>query len=364
MGEQGWLSLDQLTWVSQAGLGSVWAGWQFSVFLACLVPALCFGALVLTRPLGIAINGLIGLGVLLAVGAFFVVATSLLCWLIAFELLLLSSLYLLRLTSKSERIGEAVAEMFFWTLAGSVCLLFAFVTLAAAGWVGLEDLGDEAAVPTFVGLLLLAGFGVKLPIWPCYSWLLKAHVEASVEFSILLSGVVVKFGALGLYRVLALQAGNVCAQVLLACSTLAVIEACCRLLSQRDLKRIVALTTVIELNWVGVCLGLGGGLFEQIGAFVLVAHSLTTTGEFFGVECIYRRYGSRDLAEVSGVSQEAPLLFACLFLTTLTTIGFPATSLFAAKLWFLTAVAQVSPALCVLWGVVFLLVLPLLFIRV
>lgn len=204
--------------------------------------------------------------------------------------------------------------------------------MASGAQVSFDGVAMAGGMPAFVGLLFLVGFGVKLPIWPCYSWLLKAHVEASVEFSILLSGVVVKFGALGLYRTLALQTTATCGYALLACSALAILEASFRLFSQRDLKRIVALTTVIELNWAGVCLGLGGGVFEQVGAFILVAHSLTTTGEFFGVECVYRRYGSRDLTEVAGLAGEAPLLFSCLFLTTLTTIGFPATSLFAAKL--------------------------------
>ena len=152
-----------------------------------------------------------------------------------------------------------------------------------------------------------------------------------MEFSILLSGVVVKFGALGLYRVMQLQTTALCAVILLSCGTLAIIEATLRLLAQRDLKRIVALTTVIEMNWLAVCLGFGGSLFEDIGAFLLVAHSLTTAGEFYGVECLYRRYQSRDVAALSGVAYAAPLLFACLFLTTLVTIGFPPSSLFIAK---------------------------------
>jgi hypothetical protein len=83
------------------------------VLLACLVPACSFSALTLTRPAGTAAGAVVGLGVLLGVGVLFATTASLLVWLIAFELLLLSSLYLLRLTSKSERIGEAVAEMFF-----------------------------------------------------------------------------------------------------------------------------------------------------------------------------------------------------------------------------------------------------------
>ena len=69
-----------------------------------------------------------------------------------------------------------------------------------------------------------------------------------MEFSILLSGVVVKFGALGLYRTLVLQGNPLGAYLILACGTLAIVEAALRLLSQRDLKRVVALTTVIEMN--------------------------------------------------------------------------------------------------------------------
>ncbi len=189
-------------------------------------------------------------------------------------------------------------------------------------------------------------------------------MEASVEFSILLSGVVVKFGALGLYRALLLQANPLGSHVVLACGTLAIIESTFRLVGQRDLKRVVALTTVIEMNWIGVCLGLGGGLFDQIGAFLLVAHSLTTAGEFFSVECVYRRLGTRDSAVASGLAYSAPFLFGCLFLTTLVTIGFPASSLFAAKLFFLTGVAQFSLGLCVFYAFWFVLVLPVVFLRI
>jgi multicomponent Na+:H+ antiporter subunit D len=154
------------------------------------------------------------------------------------------------------------------------------------------------------------------------------------------------------------------AYFVLACGTIAIIEATLRVVSQRDLKRIVALTTVIEMNWLAICIGLGGALFDQIGAFLLVAHSLTTAGEFYSVECVYRRFGSRDLGVVSGVAFAAPLLFGCLFLTTLVTIGFPASSLFAAKLLFLTGLAQLSLGLCVFYTFWFVLVLPVAFLRV
>lgn len=87
--------------------------WQYSTLAACLLPSIVFGFLFITKPTAISLRGLLGLGVLLLAGLVFIFTDSVVWWLISFELLLLVSLYLLRLTSKSERIGEAVSEMFF-----------------------------------------------------------------------------------------------------------------------------------------------------------------------------------------------------------------------------------------------------------
>lgn len=91
-----------------------------------------------------------------------------------------------------------------------------------------------------------------------------------------------------------------------------------------------------------MCIGLGGPSFERVGVLVLVAHSLTTTAEFLVVESLYRRYHTRDLCGLSGIALHTPGLFFLIFINFLTTVGFPATSLFAAKLMFLTALAQYS----------------------
>lgn len=117
----------------------------------------------------IARAGIVALIFLLGVSLVFMFAASLLMWLLSFELLLLVSLYLLRLTSKSERIGEAVAEMFFWTLCGSICLLLGFSVMALGGVSTLEGALAQGGVSSFVGVLFLVGFGVKLPVWPCFS---------------------------------------------------------------------------------------------------------------------------------------------------------------------------------------------------
>jgi hypothetical protein len=87
--------------------------WQHSLIVACVLPSLLFCFLLLSRPVAVVYASGAALGFLTAVGLVFIYAATLLVWLLAFELLLLASLYLLRLTSKSERIAEAVTEMFF-----------------------------------------------------------------------------------------------------------------------------------------------------------------------------------------------------------------------------------------------------------
>jgi formate hydrogenlyase subunit 3/multisubunit Na+/H+ antiporter MnhD subunit len=176
--------------------------WQSATLIAAILPVCSFILLIACRPIK-RIKVLFGaLGFLAVIGLVFVLASSLLQIFLAFELLLLTSLYLLRLTAKSDRVLEAATEMFFWTLVGSLGLFVGFILMYLEGVIGGGERQVGFYISTLITSLLVLGFGVKLPIWPCFSWLLKAHVEASVEFSILLSGIIVKFGVLGLQRVL------------------------------------------------------------------------------------------------------------------------------------------------------------------
>lgn len=337
--------------------------WQKSTLLACILPLIIFFNQTLSKPGHLRFAALNAVIFIITAGLVFVVSSHLITIFFSFELLLLSSLYLLRLTAKSERIGEAVTEMFFWTLAGSIFLFVGFILYLSEGIMSLDQVRSTLKSTNLASLMFLLGFGVKLPLWPCFSWLLKAHVEASVEFSILLSGVIVKFGALGVYKFINQAGFFLNGQLLMACSLLGVIEASFRLLGQRDIKRIVALTTVIELNWIGFCMAKGGLVFDQIGAYLLVAHSFTTSSEFFLVECLYKRFHTRDYVFISGIANSTPLLWLVSLFAVLVTIGFPGTSLFTAKLLFLTNLASVSVFVFVVFMIFFLLFIPIFFIR-
>lgn len=294
----------------------------------------------------------------------FVFAESSIWALVSFEAVLLAAINLLRLTSKSERVGEAATEMGLWALAGSAFLVVGFASSGLSSpALGSFDQLRAACPPQAVGLFFVIGFGVKVPIWPFASWLLKAHVEAAAEFSVLLSGFIVKLGVVGLARFVEASGSDLAAVALVAASAVAVVEALSRLFAQTDLKRVVALTTVVEMNWAMVCLALGGPAGAKLAGFVITAHSLTTAAEFFLVEALARRYGSRDCWRIGGLGLAYPNLWRVSVATTLVTIGLPGSSLFFAKLVFFGAAAQVSGVLFVFFLAALGVALPLFFVR-
>jgi NADH:ubiquinone oxidoreductase subunit 2 (subunit N) len=132
--------------------------------LACVLPLAIFFIYLLTKPSMVRFSALNALSLILISGFIFTFTEHLLFIFLSFELLLLSSLYLLRLTAKSERIGEAVTEMFFWTLAGSLFLFLGFMLFFIEGYLTLSQIVFADKAFGLASFMFIFGFGVKLPI--------------------------------------------------------------------------------------------------------------------------------------------------------------------------------------------------------
>ena len=131
---------------------------------------------------------------------------SLILFFLAYEFLLVPSFFILHNFAKTRKCVEAALLMFFWTQFGALFIIFAFLylffTCETSTFSTLSELVLSRFELNFIFTCLIIGFGVKLPIWPFYGWLPKAHVEASTNFSIFLSGVLVKFAFFGLLKCL------------------------------------------------------------------------------------------------------------------------------------------------------------------
>ena len=131
---------------------------------------------------------------------------SIFIFFIAYESLLIPSFLILYSYAKTRKAVEAAFLMFFWTQFGAIFLIFNFqylffvLNVSKFSELNLVNLSNFEL--NFLFVTLVFGFGVKFPIWPFYDWLPKAHVEASTNFSIFLSGVLVKFAFFGFLKYL------------------------------------------------------------------------------------------------------------------------------------------------------------------
>ena len=131
---------------------------------------------------------------------------SIILFFLAYEMLLIPSFFILYNFAKTRRCVEAAYLMFFWTQFGALFLIFSFLYLfflvGTSSFFVTSTFHFSTFELNFLFMCWFIGFGVKLPIWPFYGWLPKAHVEASTNFSIFLSGVLVKFAFFGLLKCL------------------------------------------------------------------------------------------------------------------------------------------------------------------
>jgi NADH-quinone oxidoreductase subunit M len=200
-------------------------------------------------------------------------------------------------------------------------------------------------------LLLLAGFAIKVPIFPFHTWLPLAHVEAPTAGSILLAGVLLKVGSYGLLRFNIGMTPLGAAAMFPLLATLAVIGiiyGALAALAQTDIKRLVAYSSVSHMGFIVLGMfalnatGLDGSTIQMMN------HGLTTGALFACVGMIYERYHTRDINELGGLWNRLPLLALFLILAALGSAAVPGLNGFVGEFPILVGAFERSPRAAVL----------------
>jgi NADH-quinone oxidoreductase subunit M len=229
-----------------------------------------------------------------------------------------------------------------YTMGGSVFMLIALLmvyTTSAEHSTAMPAMARAAAalpadMQRLVFLGLLAGFGVKMPLFPLHGWLPLAHVEAPSPVSVLLSGVLLKMGAYGILRACGMLPLAVAAlQPLLAALALAgIVYGGLLAWRQSDLKAMVAYSSVSHM---GVVL-LGISTMNQAGllgaTLQMSAHGLVAAALFLLVGLLYERTHTREIADYGSLVVAAPRFAAFTSLALLAAMGLPGTAGFVAEL--------------------------------
>jgi len=239
--------------------------------------------------------------------------------------------------------------MFFWTQFGALwlilCFLYLFFVCGTSSFSAISDFYFNTFELNFIFLCLLLGFGVKLPIWPFYGWLPKAHVEASTNFSIFLSGVLVKFAFFGFLKCLLTIQLEPTFYFIYPFLIIGISDSVFKLFYQIDLKKLVAYSTVVEMHWLTLCIVSGQSSLILSGFCMLISHALLSTNSFLLVDAIARRFKTRLITEISGINFLCPKLFLLCLVNLLVFLGFPGSIMFISEVLFFTFLFDLFPVL-------------------
>ena len=184
----------------------------------------------------------------------------------------------------------------------------------------------------FLGFFI--AFAIKAPLVPFHTWLPDAGAEAPAGGAALLVGVLDKVGTFGFLRYclpLFPEASKDFAPTILVLSVIGILYAAFLAIGQRDMKRLVAYTSVAHFGFIG----LGIFAFTTQGGtgavLYMVNHGLSTGALFIVVGLLIARGKSRNVSDYGGVAKVAPKMAGLFLLTGLSALALPGMSTFVSE---------------------------------
>jgi NADH-quinone oxidoreductase subunit M len=285
-------------------------------------------------------------------------ATDLFLFYLFWEAMLIPMYLIIGVWGGPRRVYAAL-KFFIYTMVGSVLMLIAILYLYFNS--GADALTFDYHTLLNVQLsireqLLLFGafalaFAIKVPMFPFHTWLPDAHVEAPTAGSVILAGVLLKMGTYGFLR-FAMSIFPVAAYkatpIFMTLAVIGIIYGALLSLVQKDIKKLVAYSSVSHLGFVMLglfsvtAIGVTGGVLQMVN------HGLSTGALFLMVGILYERRHTRMIADYGGIAKTVPAFTVLFMIVTLSSIGLPGTNGFVGEFLILLGTFQVNKVMAAL----------------
>jgi hydrogenase-4 component B len=270
-----------------------------------------------------------------------VVLRNSLAFLFAWEVMSVSSFFLVTFENEKQEAFDAGLYYLIAMHAGAIFLVGGFLTLAIRSgtfdFSGISSaLMKDSRLKDIIFILFFIGFGTKAGFIPLHTWLPKAHPAAPSHVSGIMSGIMIKTGIYGLFRMLSL--GGVPSAALswsvLAVSVASAVLGVLYAIAQHDLKKLLAYHSVENIGIIGIGLGIGMlGLSLHNSAMAALGfagsllhvmnHSLFKELLFYGAGAVYLKTHTRNMERLGGLAAKMPVTAGLFLAGSLAISGLP-----------------------------------------
>lgn len=268
------------------------------------------------------------------------------------EMLSIASCAIVTINGKRDNLYAGLKYLIIGTV-GAITILFGMAILyMLTGHLNMSINGGLMAAvwtehPVALRLalvLILVGFAIKAAVFPMHTWLPDAHTVAPAPSSAILSSLVVKIYLVGAMKILFVVVGvEVLNQtniffVLTWVGMIAMVSGSVLALGQQKVKRILACSTVVNVGYIVLAVGIATEAAVSVAIFHLVSHALLKAGLFLSVGAVIHRTGKQYVHEFAGAGYNMPLTMTVFTICALGMVGIPGTNGFMSK-WYLILAA-------------------------